>query len=321
MNLKTGVVGAVDIGGTKIAVGLVRADGRILAQTDCPSAPEGGVEEGLDRIQTMFLHCQEQVGLNEPLLGIGIGCTGPVDPDSGVLGPNSFLPGWEGVSLMERVESRFGLPAAIENDADAAALGEFAWGAGQGAARFIYVTISTGIGGGMVFNGHLYRGVNGAHPEIGHHVVEAAAGGPRCFCGARGCWESLASGPALAGWYQAQRAVQAAEEIDPGSVDARDICRRAAANEPLAREAVEREGYYLGIGLANLVNLYTPDVIALGGGVMQSWPLFEARVREIIRQHCGLVPHELTQLRLAGLGARTGLAGAARVWFHKYMYS
>ena len=307
------LVGAVDIGGTKIAVGLVDVEGRILACEVSPTAPEKGVEDGLARIQTMLAACQEQRP-DSQVIGIGLGCTGPVDPETGVLGPNSFLPLWEGVELVERLKAMTGVTVAIENDADAAALGEVAWGAGRGATHCIYVTVSTGIGCGIVLDGKLYRGANGAHPELGHFVIDWDRG-PACFCGAKGCWESLASGPAMASWYRSR-----AEDLSlaPGQVDAREICSRAEAGEALAQSVVEREGLYLGIGLANLISTFVPQVIVLGGGVMESWPLFANRATAMIRQNCGLVPYEKTDLRLASLGARTGLAGAARVWYHRF---
>jgi glucokinase len=149
---------------------------------------------------------------------------------------------------------------------------------------------------------------------MGHQVIDPARG-PQCFCGAKGCWESLASGPAFGAWYTEQ-ARERGLTVPPA--DAREVCLRAEQGDSLAQEAVLREGYYLGQGLANLVTLFVPDVIVLGGGVMQSWPMFAGQVRAIIRQNCGLVPHERTDLRLASLGTKTGLAGAARVWFHRY---
>jgi len=308
-------VGAVDIGGTKIAAGLVDSSGRILEREVCPTEPEKGFEDGLARIQAMLARCLERRP-GSRLAGVGVGCTGPVDPDTGVLGPNSFLPLWEGVGLVERMQAALGVTVAIENDADAAALGEVSWGAGQGSKRCMYVTVSTGIGCGIVLDGRLYRGAGGAHPELGHLLIELSDDWPVCYCGGRGCWESLASGPALAAWYQNQAAARGVPA--QSEVDAREVCRRAEQGEPLAAEAVEREGFYLGAGLANLINAFVPDVIVLGGGVMESWPLFERRAREVIRRHCHLVPSERTDLRRASLGERTGLAGAARVWFHRF---
>ena len=308
------VVGAIDVGGTKIAVGLVDRDGQILEQEVTPSEPVKQLPGALDRLEHMLRACQErQPGAR--VIGIGVGCTGPVDPVSGMLGPNTFLPGWEGFNLIDLLRAHFGVPAAVENDADAAALGETAWGAGRGASRCIYITVSTGIGGGIVLDGALYRGAGGAHPELGHIVIQSGQGEP-CFCGARGCWENLASGPALAGWYNTQARERG---LKLPEVDARAVCQRSGEGDALAQEAVQREGMYLGVGLANLITAFVPEVIVLGGGVMQSWPLFESQVRSVIRQNCGLVPWQRTELRMASLGARTGLAGAARVWYHRYI--
>jgi glucokinase len=311
------VIGAVDIGGTKIAVGMVDEAGRVLARTESQTAPEHGPADGLARITQMLRETAAQAGEHlhnhTPLRGIGIGCTGPVHPLAGTIGDVEFLPGWEGADLVGELSRAFGVPAAIENDADAAALGEAAWGAGRDASRFIYVTVSTGIGGGMVFDGQLYRGVDGAHPEIGHHVLDPA--GPPCFCGAHGCWESLAAGPGLARWMR-EHDPQGIHVPEP--VDARNICTAAERGDPLAQAAVAREAHYLGLGFANLVTLFVPDVIALGGGLMRSLHLFQDTIHQTIRATCGLVPHEKVRLVPAALGPDAGLIGAARVWMHRY---
>ncbi len=305
------MIGAVDIGGTKIAAGMVTASRQLLARVECPTAPERGLADGLARITTMLQEAASRAGGD--LRGIGIGCTGPVDPLAGTIGDVEFLPGWEGADIAGELSRGFGVPAAIENDADAAALAEAAWGAGRGASRFIYVTVSTGIGAGLVFDGRLYRGVDGAHPEIGHHVIDPS--GPACFCGAYGCWESLASGPAMAQWTR-DGTLDGFHTLE--SLDARSICAAAEQGEPLAQAAVAREGYYLGLGLANLITLFVPEVIALGGGVMRSRHLFWDQILETIRATCGLVPFEKVRLVPAALGMDVGLAGAACVWFHRY---
>jgi len=294
------MIGAVDIGGTKIAVGMVNAEGNILAHTESPTAPEHGPQAGLASIIEMLQDVKQRAGGN--LEGVGIGCTGPVNPLTGELERVEFLPEWEGLNLVAEIKKNFGVTAALENDADAAALGEFAWGAGRGTRRFIYVTVSTGIGGGIVFDGQLYRGVDGAHPELGHHVIDPS--GPKCFCGARGCWESLASGPALA--------------ARGGQATARAVCEAAERGDSVARAVVEAEARYLGMGLANLVTLFVPDVIALGGGVMQSRHLFWREIERTIQENCGLVPFEKTRLVPAQLAGNVGLAGAAQTWIQRY---
>ncbi len=294
------MIGAVDIGGTKIAIGMVTEDGRILAERECPSGEDLSLEEGLSQITTRLKESAREAG--GLLEGIGVGCTGPVNPFSGTLGRIDFLPDWEDCNLVSELQEALGVTVALENDADAAALGELAWGAGQGAKRFIYVTVSTGIGVGMVFDGELYRGVDGSHPELGHHVIDPT--GPLCFCGAHGCWESLASGPALA-----KRA---------GRDTALEACRAAEAGDPQALSAVEREAFYLGLGFANLVTLFVPDVMALGGGVMQSRDLFWEAIERTIRENCGLVPYEKTRLVPARFGKQAGLLGAAQAWIQRF---
>jgi glucokinase len=207
------------------------------------------------------------------------------------------------------LRDEFQVPVTLENDADAAALAESHWGVGQGSTRFLYVTVSTGIGGGLVLDGRLYRGVDGSHPEIGHHVVDPS--GPRCSCGARGCWEALASGPALVKWA---RENAGAEDRLPDDLSAEDLCRRAERGDPLALRALEREGYYLGLGLANLMSILCPDKIALGGGLIQSAPLFLPRARQVIRENCALVPSEKMAVEIASRVVDVALIGAARVW-------
>jgi len=305
------VIGAVDIGGTKIAVGVVDESGQVLARAEWPTAPERGWADGLEWMTKMLRETAAQAGGD--LCGIGVGCTGPVDPLAGTIGDVEFLPGWEGVNLADDLSCAFEVPVAIENDADAAALGEAAWGAGHGASRFICVTVGTGIGGGLVFDGQLYRGVDGAHPEIGHHVIDPS--GPACSCGANGCWESLASGPAMVRWVR-DNTPDVLGDLE--TLDARSVCAAAERGEPLAQAAVAREGYYLGLGLANLITLFVPDVIALGGGLIRSQHLFWGTILETIRAMCGLVPFEKVRLVPTALGPEAGLIGAACVWLHRY---
>jgi glucokinase len=296
------MIGAVDIGGTKIAVGMLSRTGEVLARLQSPARPERGWQSGLAQMVDMLRETASQAG--GEMEGIGVGCTGPVDPFTGRLGKVEFFPGWEGVDLVGGLREAFGVSVYMENDADAAALGEQAWGAGRGAKCFLYVTISTGIGGGLILDGRIYRGVEGAHPEIGHHVIDPS--GPACSCGAHGCWESLACGPALA-----RRA---------GMASALEVCQAAGQGQPEALQAVAQEGRYLGLGLANLVTLFTPEVIALGGGVMHSRHLFWDAILQTIRANCGLVPFEKTRLVPASLGADVGLAGAARVWMFRSQF-
>ena len=295
-------VGSVDIGGTKIAVGAVREDGRILKRFECPTEPEKGFHHAMERVIALV---RDLTVDGTELAGVGVGCPGPLDPFTGVIGEVGTLPGWQGGDLVAEIQAGLGLRVAVENDADAAALGEARWGAEVARGSFIYVTISTGIGGGMLLGGQLYRGVDGAHPEIGHQVLDNS--GPQCYCGARGCWESLASGPAMVAWMREQ---DASTEI----ATAAEICEDARRGDLLALRSVEREGHYVGLGLANLITLFAPDKIALGGGVMKSSSLFMDVARNVIRSICTQVPSEKTRITLASLGQDVGLLGAAQAW-------
>jgi glucokinase len=305
------MIGAVDIGGTKIAVGVVDDDGRVLSRMECPTDAERGYAEALMRIEQMLRALV--ISADVELTGIGIGSTGPVDPFTGEIGEVNFFPAWRGNNPVADLARIFGVRVAMENDADAAALAEAAWGAGKGKQRLIYVTVGTGIGAGIVLDGQLYRGVDGAHPEIGHHVIDSS--GPRCMCGFHGCWESLAAGPAMVGWVES---TMPADYAHRANLTAKRICELAIEGDELARQAATREAHYLGLGLANLVTIFAPDAIVLGGSVMKSAILFLDGIRATIVRCCRFVPFEKADLAMASLGEDANLIGAARVWYHRF---
>ncbi len=295
-------IGAVDIGGTKIAVGIVRQDGTLLHRIECPTEAKLGFTSAVCRIESALRRLVDSCGSID---GIGIACPGPLDPLAGIIGNVGTLPGWENGHLAAEIAARFGLSVAVENDADAAALAEYAWGTVRPAGTLIYVTISTGIGGGIVQSGQLYRGVHGAHPELGHQLIDPS--GPLCYCGLSGCWESLASGPAMSAHFQ-----NLAPECGP--LTAAEICERARQGDPRAGQAVTRTAHYLALGLANLVTLFAPESIRLGGGVMRSSDLFLHDVRAQVLRVCTQVPAEQTSITVSCLGPDTGLLGAAQAW-------
>lgn len=295
-------IGAIDIGGTKIAAGIVRDDGTILHRSECPTDAARGFRDAVDRMQQMLKEAIDRCGRID---GIGIGCPGPLDPFTGVIGEVGTLPGWEGAPLTDTIGTLFGLSAVVENDADAAAMAEYAWGATSTSGTLIYVTISTGIGGGIVQNGRLYRGVRGAHPELGHQAIDPS--GPLCYCTISGCWESLASGLAMSAYF-------ADTYPERSALTAAQICTLARQGDPMAVRAVKREAHYLGTGLANLVTLFAPDVICLGGGVMRSSDLFLDEIQTQVRRLCTQVPVDYTTITLSSLGTDTALLGAAQSW-------
>jgi glucokinase len=305
------LIGAVDIGGTKIAVGIVADTGEVLARLSCPTDASRGYANALNNIKKMLE--MTAATASAQVSGIGIGSTGPVDPITGEFGAVDFFPNWKGENLVKDLAGFFRVKVAMENDADAATLGEASWGAGKDKKRLIYVTVGTGIGTGFIVDGNLYRGVDYSHPEMGHHLIDPS--GPPCNCGFRGCWESLAAGPAMTAWMKKEAPANYLHRAD---LSAKRICELAEAGDELAMRAVEREAHYLGLGLANLVTMFTPDAIVLGGSIMKSAPLFFETIRKIIRQSCRFVPFDKTEVTLASLGEDANLIGAARVWHHRF---
>lgn len=295
--------GAVDIGGTKIACGVVTAAGEVLAEAAFPTAPERGVERQLKTVVEYLEELQTRLGVQ--LSGIGVGCTGPVD-SRGVVGQVPFLPGWEGFALTEYLTARLGAPVFLENDADAALLAEARFGAGRSCPSFILVTLGTGIGGGILRDGLLYRGVGGVHPEIGHMIIHAD--GRVCSCGGRGCWETYCGGQGLADWVQEAYP-------QPAPLGAAQIFARARQGRRPYVDVVRRFCAAMGAALANLITLFAPQRIALTGGLLQSRDVFWSAVQQETQARCHLVPAHTTELVLGQLGVSAGLVGAASVFF------
>ena len=306
------MIGAVDIGGTKIAAGIVDDAGKVLARLETPTEAARAYPNGLNHMVRMLREAAKRA--HTDLSGIGIGSTGWVYPFAGEFGDVDFLPGWKGCNPVNDLSGEFGVRVALENDGDASALGEAAWGAGKGKSRLIYITVGTGIGGGIILDGHLYRGADKSHPEVGHHMIDNS--GPQCTCGFRGCWEALATGPAMAAWFNANaQATSRHAEI----VTAKEIFQLAKQGHLLAQEAVAREVHYLGLGVANLINLFVPERIVMGGSIMKSVDLED--VRKVVAKGCRFVPFEKTELALASLGEDANLIGAAQVWHHRFAKS
>ena len=173
------MIAAVDIGGTKIAAGLIDAEGRVLTRSQVPTDAPAGYRSAIERTAEMLRAAERSTG--QKITGIGIGSTGPIFPLTGAIGDVPFFPNWKDENPVRDLESIFKVGVAIENDADAAALGEASWGAGRNKKRLVYVTVGTGIGVGLILDGKVYRGVDYSHPEVGHHVIDPS--GPLCSCG------------------------------------------------------------------------------------------------------------------------------------------
>jgi len=308
----------VDLGGTFVRVGAFTLDGELLGTNQAPIHAGQGPEIGILRIRSLIDETFAQAKiLNQEysLTGIGIGCTGPVDPTNGVINNPYTLPTWEHVPIIEPLETQFGVPVTLENDADAAALGEYWKGAGQGVQRLYAVTVGTGIGAAFIYNGQIYRGVGGAHPEGGHMLIDPT--GPACYCGISGCWEGLASGPAIARLAKERIVEFPGSKIlekpndDIEQIDARMVAQAADEGDELALAVMQKAAHDFSLGLANIVILFIPDMIVLSGGVMQSYKMFQPAVQQVLKNIECMAPVSQVQIVPAQLGYRAGIYGAA----------
>ncbi|MBO0774344.1 MAG: ROK family protein, partial [Actinobacteria bacterium] len=301
----TGPVLAIDVGGTKLAAGLVEPGGRLAAasQTATPAELDAeGLWRTLDALASRVL---TEAGLTPAgLSGVGCGCGGPMKWPAGIVSPLN-IPAWRDFPLAARLAARFGgLPVRLHNDAICMAAGEHWRGAGRGRSAMLGMVVSTGVGGGLVLDGKLVSGASGNAGHVGHVVVDPA--GPPCVCGGRGCLEAIARGPALAAWAQEQG-------WRPGrtGVTARDLAADAAQGHPVAQAAMRRAGRAIGIAIASATHLCDLEVVAIGGGLAQAWSLLLQPLEQALREHLGLDYARGVRVVPAALGQSAGLIGAA----------
>jgi glucokinase len=304
----------LDIGGTKLAAGVVDGSGRVLSFLAEPTLAEQGAAHGIERLLGLGRLAVEQSGLDwDAIHAVGIGCGGPLDADAGVLLAPPHLPGWRDVPVTALVEAAYERPAALENDATAGAAGEHLYGAGAGTRNMVYLTISTGVGGGVVLAGRLYRGASGNGGELGHVTVDWH--GRRCRgCGRRGCLEAYVSGTSIA--ERAREAIRS----DGNSTLARiaeptaaDVARAAEAGDPLAQAIWAETLEALACGLTSIVNVFEPELVVLGGGVTRAGEQLLGPVRERVRADAMKPAGTAADIVLSALGDQVGVVGAAAI--------
>lgn len=297
----------VDIGGTKCAVALGTDRGRILHREQMPTCAGKGPEDIMRRLVDLArAFAARHVCRDTRLRGIGISCGGPLDTRTGLVYNPPNLPGWNGIPVRTMFEQAFpGVSVVLENDANATALAEWRWGAGRGARNMAYLTQGTGIGGGLILDGRLYRGTNDLAGEVGHQTI--LPDGPLCGCGKRGCLEALASGPAIA--RSARMRLERGEAsalLPPDNVSLEDLTGRhvvdaARAGDRLARDVLAEAGTYLGIGLANIIQILNPERIILGTITVHAGDLILEPIRRTVAERawaravnvCTIVPAAL----------------------------
>jgi glucokinase len=308
----------VDVGGTKVAAGLVNPQGEIVANVRRPMVADGDAAAGLasvtDAIEELFA---ANAGARETIRGIGICAPGPLDPNTGVVVNPPNLKCWRNFPLAAEISRRYNVPVRVDNDANAAALAEVLWGAGRGYRYVFYATIGTGIGTGIVFDGHIYHGRTGAAGEGGHVSIDY--NGPVCGCGKRGCIEALASGTAIARRAREKLAADpgrgsALRDLAGGKIEAvtgEMVGRAHAAGDPLATEILIETAELLAVWLGNTVDLLDPDVIILGGGAAALLRPFFEEIRKRMERHCVNSRYMEVPLVPAFYGADSGIAGGA----------
>ena len=308
---------AIDIGGTKYIVAVVGPGGRILHRVYKYTLSKDGPAGVTARLMSTIEEVMSASGLKRGSLGgIAVAYAGLVDIQRGLVTEAPNLPHWNNVPLRDMLADRFKLPAYVLNDASAAALSEHRLGAGTGLSNLIFITVSTGIGGGIIINGELYNGTDGCAGEIGHTIVQVE-GGPKCACGRHGCWESLASGTAIARMAKERlRSGRKSILMDLckgkiGEVKAEMVAEAARKKDTVALEVIGEAAHYLGIGLANLVNLFNPQMIVVGGGVSGMGELILRPARRCMKEIAFKLPAGTVKVVKAGLGTDSGLLGAA----------
>lgn len=306
--MKNYVVG-VDLGGTKISCALSDLEGRVVAQTTIPNLAHEGDNPVLGRIiKTIEMVLEEgNVATNE-VAAIGIGSPGPLDAKKGIIVTTPNLP-FKNFQLVQPIEEKFSIPTYLDNDANVAAIAEFMFGAGKGTENMVYITVSTGVGGGAILNGKIYRGSTTNALEVGHTTV--FPGGPRCGCGNLGCLEATSSGTAIG--RRANEAVNSKVETslrDYETVTSYEVFKEAEKGDAVSKKILDEAFNYLGIGVANIIASFDPDKVIIGGGVSKGGDVLFNKVQEVVNERCFKSMAEYCKIVPAGLGTDAGVLGA-----------
>ncbi len=306
----------VDVGGTKVAAGLVDSSGKITRQTRTPMVATdavAGLAAVTSAIGAVYSAPDLSPQLKNSISGIGICAPGPLNPQTGVIINPPNLPGWRNFPLAAEISKAYSLPVRVDNDGNAAALAEALWGAGRGYRSVFYATIGTGIGSGIVFDGRIYHGRTGAAAEGGHMSIDYR--GPRCGCGKLGCIEALASGPAIARRASEQIAAGSRSSIldlaggHPDRITSEMVGQAYRAGDPLAKKVLLETATFLTVWLGNIVDLLEPGVMILGGGAASLLQPFFEEIRDQLPAWCVNSQCQDIPLLAAHYGADAGIAG------------
>jgi glucokinase len=314
------VVLALDVGGTKLAAGVVAGDGRVLSTRIAPTRAEDGPSVVIARQLELGREAVEESGVPwDAVRAVGMACGGPLDPIAGIVSPLHLL-GWTEVPLVSTVSVALDRPAAVDNDATAGALAEYWFGAGRSrnVRHLVYLTISTGVGGGLILDGRVYRGAGGNAGELGHLTVDYQ--GRQCACGRRGCLEAYASGTNIADRAREALGVEGGTHSVLASlpaITARDVAEAARDGDALAIGIWDETTAILGSAVANILDIFNPDLVVLGGGVTRAGDQLLGPVRDSALAMAMLPARDAADVVLAELGDRLGVVSAAAVAFER----
>jgi len=306
---------AADLGGTHLRAAIVDEAGRIYFRLKQPTPSADSADEIVRSLVQAVRECEKHIkGVNN-IRAISVAVPGTVNVEEGIVVKAPNLRSLDGVPLARILSEELGRPAILENDANAAAMGEMWRGAGRARSTIVCVTLGTGVGGGIILEGKLWRGVDGAAAEIGHMGVDPF-GGVACGCGSRGCLEVYASATAIVRMTReaSPRYPDSALQVD-ANLTGETIYAAGVAGDELALEVFRRMGVYLGIGLANLINIINPEMIVIGGGVMNGWELFEKSMHQQVAERAFPLLAARVRIVRAECGDDAGLLGAARLGF------
>jgi glucokinase len=307
----------VDLGGTNLRTSLLTPAGDILDRRKEPTHAADGWSKVVKRLAENIAQQRETaVRRGFDVLAVGVGAPGVIHMDSGIVVKSPNFPDWNNLPLREELERALHIPVFIENDANAAALGEQWRGAGKGISSMILLTLGTGVGGGIVLDNKIWHGADGMAGELGHMTL--VPDGRQCTCGNTGCLETYASARGIVQSYREElgRALASAADV-VREMTSEKIYQAAREGEAVARHVMREMGRMLGIGIANLINIFNPEMIVIGGGVKDAWQLFIDATREEVMRRAFRVPAERTQLVPSLLGDDAGMTGAAALALQK----
>jgi glucokinase len=283
----------IDLGGTKIAGVLTTVSGKFLMDVQVPTEAHKGKKQVIENIKKA-IRLLISSKKNFVLKAIGIGAPGPILYEEGLVMEAPNLPGWKRVNIKKVLHQEFHVPVFVDNDANCAALAELKFGAGRGHKNFVYITVSTGVGGGIIIDGKLYRGAMGAAGEFGHMIIDSK--GYKCGCGNVGCLEAQASGSAIK---------------KRTGMDAISVELAARQGDAKAIKAIEITAHYMAIGIANLVNIFNPELVIVGGGLSNMRELLLVPIRKEFKKYAMTLPARSVKIVRAKLGTKAGVLGAA----------